>query len=606
MLQWILDRSPWWEVWSGTTARLRFLIPTIHEKKNMALKDVDIQQQKYDFARVKKTIHELLQECKVAAVSVGVFHQGKVLLSRGYGTLDPRRRHAPKPDDETLYTLCSISKTFVTASLGILVEEGKLSWEDPVGKYLDDFHPTGDVRVAKEATFNDFLRHSGGLSNPVVSILGPQGKVLVPQKDFINLVNDTPISVDGEANFQRWVYSNIAYGLMALVIEKLSGQSYAEFLRERILKPLGMRHTAVLEQQIVQSSNIAHGYAKLEDGSWHPLRHGWTSENNSPVLAMVGMRSSVWDMMIFAAAVLQAYCYDQDKNQFDMLPTDKPNPLKQMGAILNGYYWTRPHTDPFGNEAAYHLAWLRTSMPTCMTSWGSWNSTLGDMPTLEKDVFFRNENILGKRSPPRLMFKSSGIGFCGTGSVNLFPATQSAVVVFCNGLNVGDLSDFVAMALIQALFKLEPPIDILQVAKYEVGLRKQEFKRTMDDLQAHRGNPSKAPPANVDEYIGQYHGLAIDLVVRPGSQPNTLQLCFNHQEDLVRKLEHYADDQFSYWPTTRDEWLRGGWLDWDYYLVGLLTFKRDQSGSINGLTWVWERDAEPHFFHKVPAGEILD
>lgn len=568
----------------------------------MALTDIGTTQQ--DFEAVERTIHALLQECKVAAVSVGVFHQGKVLLSTGYGTLDPRKKNAAKPNDETLYTLCSISKTFITASLGILVEEGKLSWEDPVGKYLDDFHPNGDIRVAKEATFNDFLRHSGGLHNPVVSILGPQGKVLVPQSDFINLVNDTPTSQGGKPNFQSWVYCNIGYGLMALVIEKLSGMPYAQFLHDRILEPLGMHHTAVFEKQISESDNIGHGYVMMEDGSWYPLKHEWTSERNSPVLGMVGVRSSVKDMMIFAAAVLQAYCYGQLKHKSDMLPTNKPNPLKQMGAILNGYYWTRPHTDTFKNEAAYHLGWLRTTMPTCMTSWGSWNSTLGDMATSEHE-HFRNQNILGQESGSRLMFKSSGIGFCGSGSVNLFPETESAVVVFCNGLNAGDLSDFVAMALIQALFNLQPPIDILKVAKHEVGLRKEEFKCIMKDLQAHRGSPSKAP-ANLEEYIGQYRGLGIDLVVEQGSQPNALQLCFNHREDVVRQLEYYADDQFSYWPKTRDEWLREGWLDWDYYLVGLLTFKRNQSGNINGVTWVWEKGAEPQFFHRVLDGEISD
>jgi CubicO group peptidase (beta-lactamase class C family) len=112
------------------------------------------------------------------------------VLTHGFGAVDPRVDDPAPPNDETLYTLCSISKAFVSAAVGILVEDGKLDWADPVGKYLPEFKPNGDPRVATEATFNDFLRHSGGLSNPVITMLAQEGKVLVQQRDFIELVNE--------------------------------------------------------------------------------------------------------------------------------------------------------------------------------------------------------------------------------------------------------------------------------------------------------------------------------------------------------------------------------------------------------------------------------
>jgi len=121
-----------------------------------------------------------------------VVHHGELVLTKGFGALDPRVENPVLPDDKTLYTLSSISKTLVSAAVGILVDEGKLKWTDVVGSYLPEFRPKHDHRVATEATFNDFLRHSGGLSNPVVTILAQGGKVLVPQRDFIELVNDAP------------------------------------------------------------------------------------------------------------------------------------------------------------------------------------------------------------------------------------------------------------------------------------------------------------------------------------------------------------------------------------------------------------------------------
>jgi len=407
------------------------------------------------------------------------------------------------------------------------------------------------------------------------------------------------VEANGQPYFNReWQYSNIAYGLITLVIEKVSGMKFAQFLQNRILDPLGLNNTTVFRERLTENSNVAYAYAQLDDGSWAFLDHEWTSEDNSPVLGMVGIRSSVRDMTIFSAAVMEAWFSDMNISNFGILADLglRENPLKQMGPILNGYYWTHSHNDPFQNEAAYHLGWFRATMPTCMVSWGAWNSVLAKMAT-EEEKAFRDQHIIGKESKRRLLFKSVGIGFCGTGSVNLFPETQSAVVVFSNGLNCSDASDLVASSLIQALFDLQPPVDLLPVALKEKDARKAQFQQIMRDLDQSRD--LSRPEANLDEYVGRYHGLAIELAVRRGSEDGKLQLCLNNREDSVHTLEHHGIDQYSYWPKTRDDWLRGGWLDWDDPMIGLLTFKRNGSGTVHGATWVWERGAEPFFFFRV-------
>ncbi|KAK1754124.1 beta-lactamase/transpeptidase-like protein [Echria macrotheca] len=550
-------------------------------------------------------IEELRNICQVPSISIGVIHRRKVVLTHGFGATDPRADNPAPPDEETLYTLCSISKAFVSAAVGILVEEGKLDWADPVGKYVPEFKPNGDPRVATEATFNDFLRHSGGLSNPVITMLAQQGKVLVQQRDFIELVNEARTDDRGQPYFNReYQYSNIAYGLIALVVEKVSGMRYADFLQERILDPLGMTNTAVFKNRLLHNGkdggdpNVAHAYAKLDNESWSFLDHEWTSEDNSPILGMVGVRSSVRDMMIFSAAVMEAWFDDLSISDFAVLADSgvRENPLKQMGPILNGYYWTRPHNDPLQNEAAYHLGWLRARMPTCMVSWGSWNSVLARNVT-EAEKTFRDQSILGRTSGPRLLYKSVGIGFCGTNCLHIFPETQSAVVVFSNGLNCADAADLAASALIQALFDLQPPVDLLSIAKKERGIRKGQFQQIMRDLEDHRD--VSAPEANHEDYIGRYYGLAIDLVIRRGSEDGKLQLCLNNRKDAIWPLEYHNVDQYSFWPKTRDDWLKGGWLDWDYYMVGVLSFKRDVRGAVNGATWVLEKRKEPYFFQKM-------
>lgn len=204
------------------------------------------------------------------------------------------RNTARKPDANTIYPIISLSKTFVVACLGILVDQGKIRWADRVGQYLPTFCPEDDHQISEAATFNDFLRHSSGIANPVVPLFGPNGKVLVPQRDFIDVINKIPsANSEGQSDFNKtWKYSNIAYGLLTIVIENLSGTSYARFLHDNILTPLGMHHTATSDNQIKSSDNIAHSYAILSDDAWHELNYEWTTENNSPFLGMVGIRSS--------------------------------------------------------------------------------------------------------------------------------------------------------------------------------------------------------------------------------------------------------------------------------------------------------------------------
>lgn len=244
------------------------------------------------FLDIHKTVEKLRPLCRVPAISIGILHHGKVVFTDSVGARDVDTGEAP--DGDTIYTLCSVSKTFVSAALGILVDQGKMEWTDTVGRYLPEFRTPDDPQIAEDATFNDFLRHSSGLADPVVTMLGPKGTVLVPQHDFLGVVNQTPTKdSEGHSYFNRtWKYSNVAYGLLTLVIERISGVSYAKFVQDHILTPLEMHNTAISEEQLQNSNNVANPYVKLSDGSWHKLDHEWTSEKNSPFLGMIGIRSS--------------------------------------------------------------------------------------------------------------------------------------------------------------------------------------------------------------------------------------------------------------------------------------------------------------------------
>ncbi len=298
---------------------------------------------------------------------------------------------------------------------------------------------------------------------------------------------------------------------------------------------------------------------------------------------MIGMRSSVEDLLIWGAAFLNSP------------PEGRPNPLKELDAILQGYYWTRDNPDEFHNPWKYRLSWLECIMPSSMTHWGSWNMTV---PGDGDEQAYVDNHILGRDSPQRKLYKTVGKGFCGTGSLIIFPETKTVIVVLSSGLNMGDSSDFTAAVLMQELFQLKLRVDIRSMVLKECTARTQAFQDIVAEWRDHRNVSESVLERPAEEYVGKYAALGITLEVRQRKHSDGLELVLNGREDMVENLDHYNEDMYSYLPTDRDTWLRYGWLDWDYYLVGILHFRRDANSRVHHLTWTWERGCDPAFFDR--------
>jgi hypothetical protein len=173
---------------------------------------------------------------------------------------------------------------------------------------------------------------------------------------------------------------------------------------------------------------------------------------------------------------------------------------------------------------------------------------------------------------------------------------MSAVVVLSSSLNVGDPSDFTAALMMQTLFDLKEPIDIIPMVLHERMVRLKDWEDIVRDWSEHRN--VTLTQYSKEDYVGEYKGLGITLTVREKALSGQLELVFNGREDIVQCLEHYNEDMYSYLPTNRDDWLKGAWLDWDYYMVGILHFRRDSGGRVVGLAWTWERGCDPVIFRK--------
>ena len=188
------------------------------------------------------------------AVGVGV--DGRSVLERAYGMADLERDVANKPD--TIFEAGSVSKQFTAAAVLLLARDGKLSLDDPVRKYIPELTDYGADRTI---TIRHMLTHTSGLRDwgEVAGLAGwPRGRRVHTHAHVLDIV-----SRQKGLNFSpgtNWSYSNTGYNLSAIIVARVSGQSFAEFSRDRIFKPLGMTRTSWRDDytRIVKQRAIAY------------------------------------------------------------------------------------------------------------------------------------------------------------------------------------------------------------------------------------------------------------------------------------------------------------------------------------------------------------
>ncbi|MEO1517560.1 MAG: serine hydrolase [Bacteroidota bacterium] len=236
----------------------------------------DIQQLDRYFDKAQKA-------WEVPGLSVAIVKDGKVVLSKGYGQLESGK--ATAPDGNTLYAIASNTKAFIAASLAMLVEEGKVSWDDPVLKHLPYFRMYDDY-VTQNITVEDLLCHRSGL--------GTFGGDVVWYKSEYNpeeVIRHIG-SMDAVFPFRAgYGYSNLMFITAGEVIRAVSGMSWAEFVEKKIFQSLQMTRSLTSVQGLSQTTNVATPH-KLAEGTHSPI--AWTNWDNMG--AAGGIISSVNDM----------------------------------------------------------------------------------------------------------------------------------------------------------------------------------------------------------------------------------------------------------------------------------------------------------------------
>jgi CubicO group peptidase (beta-lactamase class C family) len=181
-------------------------------------------------ATIRKYVEKRAGEKRFSGV-VLIAKDDRVLFHQAYGlsNREAKIRNTPK----TKYHLASVGKMFTAASIARLVKEGKLSFEDTVGKILPDF----PNEAIKKITIHQLLTHSAGMGTFFESPGIERGKVYPNSMAEIEVYKDEKLFFVPGA---RWRYSNAGFSLLGAIIERVSGKTYDEYVRENVFRPLGM------------------------------------------------------------------------------------------------------------------------------------------------------------------------------------------------------------------------------------------------------------------------------------------------------------------------------------------------------------------------------
>jgi CubicO group peptidase (beta-lactamase class C family) len=228
-------------------------------------------------ARVMKTF-------EVPGIGLAIVKNGTAVVARGYGV---RKLGDPAPvDARTLFGIASNTKAFTATALGLLVEEGKIRWDAPVVQYLPWFQ-LWDPYVTREITVRDLLVHRSGLG------LGAGDLLWWPpstynRREIARRLRDIPLATSFRS---AYAYDNVLYLIAGEVIETVSGQTWEEFVRSRILVKVGMTDSNVRHSAAGAGGNVATPHAPI-DGAVRPIAP-FDSDNTNPA---GGINSSAEDM----------------------------------------------------------------------------------------------------------------------------------------------------------------------------------------------------------------------------------------------------------------------------------------------------------------------
>src|SRR5579872_3504957 len=426
----------------------------------------------------------------VPGMAVAIVKDGKILVAKGYGV---RKLGDPTPVDEfTTFGIGSNTKAFTTAALATLVDEGKLSWDDPVYQRLPGF-VMYDPYVSHEMTIRDLLTHRSGMG------LGEGDLLFWPQSTY---TRDEVIYklrfMKPQSSFRsHYAYDNLLYMTAGQIIPAVTGVSWDDYIPRRIFGPLGMAHSVTSNKLFKPGDDYASPHSRVE-GKLQviPLED---LDNAGPAGSI---NSCAADMAKWVQLQLNRGKFvDREGHLF----TEQRS--KEM--------WTPQTILPTGETPA-PLAALKTNFADYALGWG-----LRD---------YHGRKLIGH---------TGGVGGF-VSRVMLVPEENLGVVVLTNA-EEGGAFDSVLYHVLDHYFQL-PPTDWIAAFKTVNDKEEKDAAETMAKAASARDANSK-PSLPLEKYAGVYNDAwygPITIRMENGG----LVISFDHTPMMIGDLQHWQHDTF--------------------------------------------------------------
>jgi CubicO group peptidase (beta-lactamase class C family) len=422
------------------------------------------------------------------SVSIGILHEREIILQHAQGLADASECN--EVNEETCYMIGSLTKAFIAASCGMLVDEGKLYWNAPLSTYIP-FTQNKDPVIGKRMSLSDALSHSSGFPQIDISWYGANGEDLLGPEDLLHVTANISVFDSFRAELH---YSNWPYALVGRIIEAVGEEDaldgWGGFVGKRIFKPLGMTRSACCRSEI-KGGNLAEPHTVLSNRQ--PVRLPIPQVSHKTICgAAMAIWSNLPDMLIWARVILERL--EEENSGNDTAENNQgrgvgigeheavcggmktesqdssKNPLRRISQITSHKF---PITGDTINENTYGFGWARHEIPSSQLGWLSTNGP-------------QKDHAIGQHSRPRLALYHGGqvTGYLNT--IYLFPETKSAVVVLTNAQSAGDCSNLVAQMFVQSLFDMEPKVDFEIRAANVSAENLNQYTEMVDAFQKNR------------------------------------------------------------------------------------------------------------------------
>ncbi len=441
---------------------------------------------------------DALEVWDIPGFSIGIVKGDSVFFAKGYGVLEQGR--PDRVDAHSLFAIASNTKAFVSTALGMLVQEGKLKWDDPVQKYLPGLRMQDDW-VSAHLTVRDLLCHRSGLGTFSGDVNWYKNKR--SPAELIPVLREIRPAFDFRSGYG---YSNLMFIMAGEVIRAASGLSWDEFVKRRILIPLEMKRTVSSIHQLKGLANIATPHKYLGDST---QVIGWTDWDNMG--AAGGLISSAADMCQWMRCQLNKGVSPSRDTLFSR------NIQLDTWSVHNGFVVPDAARELFGHRqfGGYGLGWQ-----------------LSD---------YHGQMVV-----------SHGGGYDGMYSrVVLVPGQRLGIVVLTNSMK--GLSTWLAYEVMDRFMGAEPKDWMARGLESQRKGDEQRGKRLAQRIQARIQNTS--PSRSSVELAGLYR-CPMYGEIRIRREENGLYLDFTEAPDLNARLSHWHYD------TYRLDWLQThAWFD---------------------------------------------